>query len=150
MTKSKSRTTPLSPVLPMLAALQDPKRAGLAGAGLILVLAAVLIVKASAPAPISDCEFLLLLKREALRCGEKVLAYEGAETRLQCAARRALRVTDTRNLDPPPRAETLIALFVALDAQVHAGVITPAAATRRLETFVGLKGCLAGAEETPR
>lgn len=128
----------------------DGQRIALVLAGAVLVLGVVLIARAAAPAAMSECDFLLLLKREALRCGDKVLAYEGAETRLQCAARRALRVAETRGLDAPQRADTLIALFVALDAQVHAGTISPAAAARRLETFVGLKDCLKAGDEEPR
>jgi hypothetical protein len=146
----KRRTSSMPGLPQTLAALAaGGKRAPLLITGVVM-LAAVLFVRADKIAPISECDFLLLLKREALRCDEKVLAYEGAETRLECAARRAFRVTDTRSLDPPLRADTLITLFVALDAQVHAGTISPAAATRRLETFVGLKDCLRVVDEEPR
>lgn len=143
-------TQTLRSAFPSLDALPKGKTIALALVAFGLLLTTVLLAKTSAPTPISECDFLLLLKREALRCGGRVLAYEGAETRLQCAARRALRVTDTRGLDPPERSETLIGLFATLDAQVHAGTITPATATRRLETFVGLEDCLGGADEEVR
>lgn len=151
MTKAgKPDTKPLRPAFPPLSTWPASQRTTSVLAGLGVVLTAVFLANTQPSPPISECDFLLLLKREALRCGGRVLAYEGAETRLQCAARRALRVTDTRGLDPPERSETLIRLFAALDAQVHAGTITPATATRRLETFVGLEDCLGGAEEGGR
>lgn len=99
--------------------------------------------------PISECDYLVLLKREALRCSNDVLAYEGAETRLHCAARRALRVVRSRHLDPPERSDTLDRLFATLDAQVHGGVIAPGAATRKLEAFVGTPGCLQARSRGP-
>jgi len=147
MTKAgKPDTKPLRPAVLSLATVPPVRRTASVLAGLAVLLAAAGLATTPA-APISECDFLLLLKREALRCGGRVLAYEGAETRLQCAARRALRVTATRGLDPPERSETLIGLFAALDAQVHAGRITPATATRRLETFVGLEDCLERVDE---
>lgn len=147
MSKTKSRPAPVLQAFAPFTA--NGQRTVLMLAGAVLVLGGVLIARAAAPAAMSECDFLLLLKREALRCGDKVIAYEGAETRLQCAARRAHRVAETRGLEPPQRADTLIALFVALDAQVHAGTLSPAAAARRLETFVGLKDCLKTGDETP-
>ncbi len=114
----------------------------IAGAVGFAALAAAAITYASIPVPMTNCAFLVLLKREAMHCGPQIAAHENAETRLACAERRALRVANTGGHAPPDAHEALIAAFAALDAAVHAGTMSPAEATRRLERLAGSDTCL--------
>ena len=99
--------------------------------------------------PIDECHYLNLLKREALRCSPKVIIFEAAETRLACADRRALRVAASLGHAPPARHAELIALFAQLDAEVHKGVRSPAAATRALEAYIQDENCLSTFQPAP-
>lgn len=114
---------------------------GVAAAGVVIFVIAM-VVHMGAPTPLSECEYLRYLKREALSCGPQIAAHEGAKTRLACAISRADRIARTGGNSPPLRHRELAAAFASLDAQVHSRKLTPEQATAALERFAGSDTCL--------
>jgi hypothetical protein len=131
----------------MTASASGPTVVRLALAVLIpatLVILFGLLLRSLIPVPMSACQFLIVLKREALHCNARIAATELSLTRLDCAIRRAQRVANALGHSEPANADRLIGLFTLLDAAVREGSIDPAAATRALENAAEVPGCLTG------
>ncbi len=96
----------------------------------------------------SSCQFLLVLKREALQCGARTAAQELVGSRLDCAIRRARRVANALGHSEPPDADRLISLFTLLDTAVRDGTIDPQTAARALENAADASGCLTPSHAT--
>lgn len=144
--KNPDTDWPESTTAAPIEAWMDQHHAAVAAVAVLLILC-VAVMFSTSPNPVTDCEYLRFLKREALRCGPPIAEREGAATRLECAIQRATRVASTGGKTPPQRVMQLNAVFAALDAEVHAGTKTPEQAARALERFVGAS-CLV-ADDSP-
>lgn len=110
------------------------------GVGLIAALLAI-------PSPVgtmSDCRFLEVLKREAMRCGSALMAAEGASSRLECARIRTRRVAAAVGQSEPEGASALASVVVELDERIERGELLPANAVEQLRYYVDEPDCVTG------